>query len=1510
MKSEDEIPEAMDTAATETNPRDAIMSIQSYLSVEELRLEELRLEEFMKDNKFTDLYYKTYLMDDFQNDVQMCIFICLYLGNLPQNIVDPDIYHSVNIGIISLEESIKISLRIIDLLEPINTRSHDDCPDKLCEIIFEYNWRNVHMNNHDEFSLSVQIPGSGDENSGDEISVENSGEISGVENSDDEISVENSVENSGDKNRDSSHAILHHPSYKIYTFVNQQIKIYLSILLQFNALFYKGLNVNSNSVDFLLKEMREKERKREKKRGRGRGNIMEENIMEENRDMEAMGDIRDQIENFRILMSEQVKTTLYEYVNKDESLRDICGEVIANSVMIDDGIIPITSSDLIETCIKTAHQNFEFKKIYLLLLLSSEIQDDYFKKKMDNTYGTFFHVYEILQYFFPEIIEHFEELDMLSCKLLTVTSIKNILTDSLSENWFDEDVYNYIIKLIKDKKEYLDNQFRYSVLPSKSNKPVISPSSTTYDPSQDTDWNSDLSLDTHPGMKHVGNLTPPKPIAIEAIAIEAMDGGSCEVVNVNSESDLFAMKAVVENSHDFGGPRSEEVTALYNGLSIKNVNGLDLYTKAYRVLDVIANNVVVANAAIAADDSYERQFITDFGLNKPSNEPSFLNLVIETMVKKCPDQVADFYYQPIYEYAFKGKAANPIVYNIFKQKIKEFYPKNEWRVFLKQKKNYDDLYVWVIKKTLKPPLNTSLRLHSQDTGLSNYVLGACLCEVGFNAAFDALFVEPGNVIDIDKFFPSSGNPNDPARLFETQIITELDKITSGTITHDAAGIDIVGSIQITGLTKLIDPANSSKPIYGEIIKKNGAKIEQIYIGYPNTLPMGGGAEHSKRKFDDKIDEEYPSAVNAANAAINTFLKEFNDNAVISTLEAFNLFLSYWIEPDPASNQIVTEYNLILNNNQIIGIHLSNPADGFTFDLHIEDITVSNICRTMIYWFLNQGLNNERVIQQMNNVFGHPRCKYKTMAGVKPSEEDYKLAIIASFKSSGDECQRIEAEHENRYLNSYVGLNKINNYLLMLSDDRVFVAAGIQHNQPIVSNIKSPHPKFYDIDSMPSNKIPDIGGIITGLLCNKLPAISISKTTLELLKETKSAITIEYNLMTIKLGPGGDNPIITGQIQVLTELIDSIELAHAADYNTTRSPDDQNSDKIVLADNNKTIGEMKSILVCLEYFHYTYEDESKSKQKDIYIKYITEQLSSVIASSIDSNTYKNIIAFNTGSNAQQQNINNVDELTAAIKSMFNKIDFAPKLFNCHKLACNQAIKKIEMYNAILNTSTILQREEIAIQREEIAKQYNIFIERIKELRDGYPNKILVSLEGYIGQKQASRERNKPTIFGADMRSPEEKDQEELTRIQQALDAAEAEKLTALLAEGVAAGQAATPPKGKKGFFDKALKTAKSFFKDATSIYDNLIRDKNKLLEKIQISALKAAASVHSTDKTDAITFQTFLRGILHMGGKPKKSRQNKQQYQKKYTKRYKKKIYRKRTQKHLKIKRRKHTKRRK
>jgi hypothetical protein len=1016
------------------------------------------------------------------------------------------------------------------------------------------------------------------------------------------------------------------------------------------------------------------------------------------------------------------------------------------------------------------------------------------------------------------------------------------------------------------------------------------------------------------------------------------DGGSCERVNSSKEAQLVTLKSDVEGPHDFGGSRSEDPNALYNGLSIKNVNDTNIYDKFVKIFDKLANDVVAnvqAEAGVLTQTDvniYENQFILDFGNDKPSNEPAFLNLTIEAMVKRCPDQIEDFYYQPIYEYTIKNYLDNQTIYNLFKAKIKEFYPIGEWRIFVKVKNrtkngvNTIDLYIYVVKKTEKIALNTSLRFHSQDTGLSNYILGICLCEQGFNEAFDKLFNGDAD-IDIDKFIPKASNPADPAdpaNIFVSDIEAALAVIISGTITVDNATnlIDVKGSIQISGITKLIDPANVSKPLYGEIIKgvaTDANKIEQIYIGYPATQPIiiKGSDPHpgktSKTVFDEKIEEVYPVA---ANQKIKDFLIGFNNNAVESTLSAFNLLLSYWIIPTPGSS-IVNDYNLVLNTNNIVGINLIGP-EAFTFRLDIEDITVSNICKTMIHYFLNPGDNTQQIIQQMNKVFDHPKCRYKTM-NPKLLVLDYKLAIIASFKSFGDECQRKEAEDENRYLNSLGGsagiLNENSKHLLMLSDDRIFFSSCIQHNQPAVSNTKSPHPKFYDIDSMPQNKIPNILGSITGLACNKLSIVGKSKPTIELLQEAYADIQVEYQLIKTKLGIGIgiDIPSIQAQITNLNLLITAITNAAAAAgnmplvdyYKTMRSVADQTSDKTMLKSCKETIGKMKSTLNCLQYYYASFNDLTKKKQKDIYLKYINDELSSSISASVDSNTYKNIIDFNTGSLEKKQNINNVDNLTSAIKTMFNKIDFAPKLVSCHELACDQAIHKIQMYIQTL----IIYGEILGVEKlQEIQAQYEEFIEKITDLRVKYPNTILESLNAYISSHMSGRQKNKTIAFGADNRSPEEINRDKLAKIDKALREAEVEKKAAEEAEKAAAGTAAAPPKGKKGFFEKALKAAKGFFKDTASRYDNLTKERNDLSEKITSEALKAAAAVHSTDKTEARTFQQWLEGFVNRGGS--KSRQNKQQYQKRYTKRRNKKTYRKRTQKHLKIKRRRYTKRRK
>ena len=128
--------------------------------------------------------------------------------------------------------------------------------------------------------------------------------------------------------------------------------------------------------------------------------------------------------------------------------------------------------------------------------------------------------------------------------------------------------------------------------------------------------------------------------------------------------------------------------------------------------------------------------------------------------------------------------------------------------------------------------------------------------------------------------------------------------------------------------------------------------------------------------------------------------------------------------------------------------------------------------------------------------------------------------------------------------------------------------------------------------------------------------------------------------------------------------------------------------------------------------------------------------------------------------------------------------------------------------------------------------------------------------------------------------------------------------------------AKDPGTKKGFMQKltgtfkdALKAIKEAFKQKKTHETATLNEIAKIEKQIYKEELRISANVHlkTTDKIDM-----FLERVLELnpgevlGGK--KTRQNKQKYQKKYTKRRNKKIYRKKTQKYFKNKRKRNTKR--
>jgi hypothetical protein len=409
------------------------------------------------------------------------------------------------------------------------------------------------------------------------------------------------------------------------------------------------------------------------------------------------------------------------------------------------------------------------------------------------------------------------------------------------------------------------------------------------------------------------------------------------------------------------------------------------------------------------------------------------------------------------------------------------------------------------------------------------------------------------------------------------------------------------------------------------------------------------------------------------------------------------------------------------------------------------------------------------------------------------------------------------------------------------------------------------------------------------------------------------------------------------ITILNPLLNQLQQIMGLPDAAVRTPQEQAADKTLLTGIRKCVSEIKQLEICLEYY---FAAENQKALNNKCIEYINDQIDYAISTSIDDKTYQNMVAFNgSGVHSRKQ-------IFDALKGMYDNIDFGPKLFDCHDVACELVIKKIQTYGAVLLKTNVIDEP----LRTQILGHYENLIIGVTELNDSFFSIVVEKLEADIKNKtnRSTREGKKVVMVGF-VKDIEEKDlpalqknhdllMAELTALQQekvALDAENAklaqEELAAAAAAQLAAQQdaavAAAVKKGKSQVFFKAannflksvtksLKTIAAEVKTAGNELTAKLKEMAKLEKDIEKANMKALSTVHTKDPQNT---RSFLDLVKHkwdlvrgrrLGGLEggKKTRQNKQKRQKRYTKkRATKQTYRKKTQRHFKIKRRKYTK---
>jgi len=842
-------------------------------------------------------------------------------------------------------------------------------------------------------------------------------------------------------------------------------------------------------------------------------------------------------------------------------------------------------------------------------------------------------------------------------------------------------------------------------------------------------------------------------------------GGNCKRFLIDALLDSLRCKFFLEASHDLDSERGKE--AVYNGENIFNVLGDDLYLMVADTLKIIVGEIDIE---LYKSETYEAKIINNLKTNiKTVDEPKYLSMIIDHITTNCPDRVDEFFYYKTIDFILRDVEQNKILYEKLKEKIMKDYPFPDWWLVMQVKekttdgKKTIDLYLYVIKKETRDLNNTSLKFYEQDMGIGE-ALDIALQENSYLDAYNTLF---NTVNDINLFFIPSTNYTLNSD-YKTAIIDAKKKRESGVIkVNDLGKVEIDKSIWIKDPPKSIDPLSVEHPVYGAIFKpisggliindNSISNIEILYIGYPDTLPELVpplvALKTSKFVFDSTVDALKNPDNSNISVKISNFLKNLNDLSIQATIEAINQLLGFWIN-QPG----ITKYQFILDaSEEIIGYKFTDD-NTFEFTVYIGDLTVTNICKTMIAFYRkehNSDARYRRIVEQMENIRRHPNYRYTMQnAGIDGSTDAFALTIIATIKSFGDEIQRIASEILHKNIKAQADVSPNSQNIWLLSSDRPLIAQGLLHGQPLIAELIIPHSAF-GIQNEITDKIQpvyntllgknvNIHNVNGGVLSNLKSLLTVVKTKHELLKDALNDFNAARDelFMTVTIS---DFPKLGSVQNVLDNLKTTIVVLNGIfpDNNAypseLRTDDEQRSDGELLTQCRENIGKIKQLLISLEYYK-AFSGIQSNEITDLYVYYINSQIKNAISQSIDAPTFTLIKAFNS-KGIDSGGINNVADLNKALSNMCDNFDFYSKLFDIHDIACEAFINKINMYKQIIKDSECIEQDI----KTKIITEYDKIINKIGEINTQFTKDANDKLKKLIEEREKRPSREKKKIL---------------------------------------------------------------------------------------------------------------------------------------------------------------------
>jgi hypothetical protein len=884
-------------------------------------------------------------------------------------------------------------------------------------------------------------------------------------------------------------------------------------------------------------------------------------------------------------------------------------------------------------------------------------------------------------------------------------------------------------------------------------------------------------------------------------------GGNCEF-NEALLNSMHVIKMLEEAGHDLTGERSDK--SVYNGqtISAAKINNVvavvNLYEKMYGVLKSFVTGLNLANLANLANpdnlaDQYEYHFLDDLKgkiiTDTKVDENKYLHSIVKILTEDCLDVVDNFFFYNSIHFSLRDLENNGVSYSMLKQKIITTYPQPDWwlvadvNTYTKLGVKYSDLYLYVIKKEDRPPIDTTFKLYEQDMGLGD-ISDIAFREIDYFAAYEKLFPD-GSTNDIDLFF-YGGIPNLSVEFKLNEVYTSdtmaaKEKNKTGEIKVVGGKIDIT-SVWAIDIAKQFDPLSVENPPYGQIfndpieqgLTNSITGFNKMYIGYPNSLPIDrygnvGPVPTSSDFFNQQVDALGPDDASAVVVApeIKIFLKDLNAAAITATLFAFNTLLNFWIDFPGEGRGIVDNYNLILENGNIIGFRFTSTVVlfTFTFTAHIADCTVTNICYAMIQCANDWDTISEhiaganpiyepgppvpapviRIIQQMINIMRHPNYKYPA----QKSNLDYALTIIATIKSFGDESQLLAKTKLQAFLDRYVELNKSSKNLFLKTSDRPLVGHLLLYLQSFIAELLVPHRSFGQQEEI-TDKIPTvfnpktskdvtIYNVNASIISNAANVITIVKTTyerlLEIPAEYRAACDLLLDKLPVPVSTSSSSPPFLDKIPEIQAYVDKLQKSKAAKseaakseaastMDTTDETDQEAEEVAQLKKFRDYIAEIKQILISLEYYTNNTNLDAKPL-KTITEGYLDLQIKTAVSKSIPSVILTDITVFNN-----KHGINKIKDITDALRNMYNNLDFYSRIFDLHDIACELFIEKLNMYINIINNSSL----DLAAKKL-VTDHYKLLIAKVTDINNTFVEEAKKKLEENIASRELKATRGR-------------------------------------------------------------------------------------------------------------------------------------------------------------------------